>query len=64
MSKKKKPEEPRSWVVRIVATVIKDIICDDCTKEEAERNPFAYATDEMDIDTPDWEVRSVQENSE
>lgn len=62
MSKKKKTEEPRSWTVRIVATVIKEVMCEDCTKEEAERNPFAHAMDEMDIDMPDWEVRYVKEN--
>jgi hypothetical protein len=51
-----------SWIVIIESTVTEEIICDDCTQEEAENDPFAYAIEENIQEHLDWEVKSVTEN--
>ena len=42
--------------------VIKDIVTSDCTKEEAETDPFEYADDENEIEQIDWKVLKVKRN--
>jgi hypothetical protein len=55
--------EKKSWIVRMEVTVLRDVICEGCTREQAEGNPFEYAIEETtDLDTKDWEVISVKEN--
>ena len=51
-----------SWVVRMRCVVDKEVICDDCTEDQANSDPFEHAVSEEEIDQRDWEVLSVQEN--
>lgn len=53
---------PGSWIVRMRRTVLTDVVCEDCTKDEARDNPFDYASDELEIDQEDYEVLSVKPN--
>ena len=43
-------------------TIIKEVICDNCTKKEAENNPWDYAIDETEMEQIDYEVLGVEEN--
>ncbi len=51
-----------SWVVRMKCVVIKEVICDDCTEEQARTRPFDFASDEQEIGQDDWEVTAITEN--
>ena len=52
-----------SWIVRLRCVVIRDVVCEDCTKEEALDDPLASVNDDADeIELVDWEVLSVDEN--
>lgn len=48
------------WIVKVECRVIKQIICSDCTEEQAEESPFDYATDEMEVEQIDWRVLDVE----
>ncbi len=48
--------------MRVKCQVEKEVICDDCTEEDAKNNPFGYAINELEVNQTDWEVRSVEEN--
>lgn len=58
---KKKPAR-RSWIVRIRCTVIKEIVTDDCTEDEAHADPFAHSVEENHLEHEDWDVLSVKPN--
>jgi hypothetical protein len=64
MSKRRKQDEPTSWVVtaRVVRTVI--FTCDGCTREQAEDadEMMAFVTHEQHGETTDWEVLDVEPN--
>jgi hypothetical protein len=51
-----------SWIVRVRKTVKTELICENCTEEQAKDNPYEYLVDEMEQDTEDYEVLSVKEN--
>lgn len=51
-----------SWIVTIEATTKKEIVVDNCTEEQAENNPWAFAIDERHLETVDWEVLDVEPN--
>lgn len=57
MAKKRKG----TWEVRVKATVTKLVRCEDCTEEQAERNPYDHSTDEMEIEQTDYEVLDVRQ---
>lgn len=59
---KKKEKSPRSWIVTMRCTVVKEVICDNCTEEQATDDPWQYCVDERELDQPDWEVRDVSPN--
>lgn len=61
-ARKKKEPEPRGWIVRMKVTKYVDVVCDDCTEEQARAEPFEHAVEEMDQETLDWEVQSVRPN--
>lgn len=56
------PTEKRSWVVRARCVVIKEIICDNCTKEEAMKDVWEHAVSEHESDQMDWEIVGVSPN--
>lgn len=60
---KAKNDGRSSWIVRIRCVVTKEVVCRDCTEDEANRNPWEFAGDEQEIDQIDWEVQSVEENT-
>ena len=62
MKKRKNDGELKSWMVTMECKVTKAVVCENCTREEAEANPFKYATSEMETDMVDWDVKSVEEN--
>ena len=55
-------EEKRSWLVRVRCVVIKEVVCEDCTREQAESLPWDHAEQETEIDQVDWEVERVTPN--
>jgi hypothetical protein len=54
--------EKKSWLVRVKATIIKEVVCDDCTEAQAESDPFEHAIDERELEQWDYTVESVKEN--
>jgi len=52
----------KNWIVRMECVVIKDVYADNCTEEQARNEPFEHATDEIEVDMRDWEVKSVSPN--
>ena len=61
----KKPvqEAPKSWIVKVECVVTKEIICDDCTRYQAETSPYSHAIDERELGQNDWKVLSVEPNT-
>lgn len=57
-----KKQKTGSWIVRMKCTVIKDVVCDGCTEEQAESNPYDYSIEENEIEQTDYEVLSVKPN--
>ncbi len=58
----RKPSKPKKgcWVVTLKATVTRTLIVNDCTREEAENNPYEHeVVDERDHETIDYEVKGV-----
>lgn len=49
------------WIVRLRCTVTKIVVCEDCTAEEAEKNPYDHALWEREYEQIDYEVLSVKE---
>ncbi len=49
-----------NWVVRIRATVLKDVYCTGCTEAEAREQPYEHVEDEEEVDQEDFEVLSVK----
>ena len=58
------PIKPKkgSWIVRITATVTKEIVCHNCTEEQARATPYEFCESEDEIDQSDYTVTSVKEN--
>lgn len=50
------------WIVRLRCTVTKIVVCEDCTAEEAEKNPYDHALWEREYEQIDYEVLSVEED--
>lgn len=57
-------EESTGYLVIVRATVTKHVWVEGCTREEAIKDPFKYATDEMEVDQSDWEVLRVEEDKD
>lgn len=53
----------KNWEVTMQCTVRKLVYCENCTREEAEKDTWEYATDEREIEQIDWEVESITENN-
>lgn len=51
-----------SWIVTVDCKVIKEVICSDCTEEQARTDPFLYAEDERETAQTDWNVTAVHPN--
>lgn len=49
----------KSWIVRMECVVIKDVYVEDCTEEQARKEPFEHATDECELEMIEWEIKSV-----
>ena len=60
---KAQKEKKSSWIVRLRCVVTKEVVCDDCTEDQANRNPWEFAGDEREIEQVDWDVLSVEENT-
>ena len=58
----KKSKKNRSWVVTCICEVVKKLVCEGCTEDEARKNPFDYAVDETEVAQNDWRVTEVEEN--
>lgn len=61
-SKKKHANPIGSWVVRVKCVILKEVICENCTREQAESEPFEHAVEECEVDQMDWEVQRVTSN--
>ncbi len=58
-----KPELRSNWLVRVRATVIRQLYCENCTRYQAGHDPYEYATDETELSQDDWEVLGVEEET-
>lgn len=52
----------QSWIVEIKAVVTKEVICEGCSEQQAQDNPFKYSVSETDMGLSDWDVISVTPN--
>lgn len=55
-------KEKRSWIVTVIATVRKEICCDDCAEEQAETDPYKHAVDESVLSEEIDKVLDVRPN--
>lgn len=53
-----------NWVVNVTCIIVKEVICEECTEDDARLNPFDFAVDEREVYQVDWSVNSVQPNDE
>ncbi len=51
----------KQWLVAMVCTVRKQVVCENCTEEQAEASPFDHAVDETELEKIEWEVIDVKE---
>lgn len=52
-----------SWIVTVKRTVLTDVCVENCTEEQARKDPWgADVIDETDLEMLDWEVGDVREN--
>lgn len=59
---KTKKQKITSWVVKVECTVIKELVCEGCSEEQARNDPFHYSIEERELETPDWDVKSTEPN--
>lgn len=53
-----------SWIVRMKCEVTKEVVCNDCTEEEARTDPYEHAVgDETEISQDGYDVISVEPNA-
>ena len=57
-----KRDKKGSYIVTIECVVRKEVICENCTAEQARADPWDFAEDEHEIDQMDWNVLSVEPN--
>ncbi len=50
------------YIVRIRCTVIKEIVCEADSEADARLAPYMGIVDEIEIETLDWKILSVEEN--
>jgi hypothetical protein len=48
------------WKVKVRCIVMKELILDNCTIEQANDCPWDFAESEEDLDQEDWEVITVE----
>ncbi len=53
----------RQWIVRVDCKITKNVVCEDCTEEEARTNPFDFAIEETEVSQEDWTVKSVESSN-
>ena len=60
----KKKLQKGSWLVTALVTVRKEIVCDNCTLEEAEDDSkmWGFAVEERQLEMTDWEIEDVEAN--
>ena len=51
-----------TWIVNMTCLVTKEVICEDCTEDEARESPFDFVVEEKEIETVSWEVNNVEPN--
>jgi hypothetical protein len=51
-----------SWIVIVNVTSKKEIICENCTEQQATDNPYNYMVEERDIETLNVDVCEVSKN--
>ena len=51
-----------NWRVRMEVKVMKEVYCENCTKEQATDSPWEYAINESELDQIDWDVISIEED--
>jgi hypothetical protein len=55
-------EMKKQYEVKMKCVVYKLVTCEGCTEEQAAKDPFKYAIDEMELEMVDWEVTNVKED--
>lgn len=48
------------WIVRVRCVVVKEIVCENCTKQEAREYPWAHSVNETELEQIDWDVTEVK----
>jgi hypothetical protein len=57
-----KRAKKQSWIVTMRCTVTKQVVCENCTEEQARNDPWDFASDETEIGQDDWDVTEVKPN--
>jgi len=58
-------ERKSSWIVRMERTIVVSVVAENCTKEQARQDPFAYVDirdQEQEHEMLNFEVLAVREN--
>jgi hypothetical protein len=59
---KRRTSKRKSWIVTAKITVIKELVCEDCTEEQARADPFRHSVSEEEKEMPDYVVLRVEPN--
>lgn len=58
---KRKPKG--SWIVRVKVVSIRELVCDDCTEEQARDNPYDHAVSDDEVHQEDWQIQDIKPNN-
>jgi len=56
-------KKKQSWIVTVRCIIIKEIETDNCTAEEARKNPFDHSVNETELEQQDWYVDNIEPNN-
>lgn len=57
-----KKGEKGEWIVRMKCEVTKEVVCENCTEQEAREEPWEHAISEEELTQIDWKVTQVERN--
>ncbi len=52
----------KNWIVKARCEVIKEFYFEDYTEEQARYMDFTYYMEERELEMPNWEFESMEEN--
>jgi len=55
-------DEKKNWIVTVECVVKKKLYLEDCTQEQATKEPWDYAVDEEEYEQTDWTFIGCEPN--